>query len=161
MKTIAIVFSMFMLVSLSTNAQSKKVSKMMDSQKNRTEIYASIVNNHEFMQEFMQTMNGSEHATMMLQSNMHQNEGMMGSNENSGMMSGNMMGMMHNNMNRGMMSGSNKNDDTQSNMTKMMSQNPEMMKTCMKMMEGNMMGSNNAEDTNGPANNQEHLEHHK
>lgn len=133
----AIAFSMFMLVSLSTNAQSKKVSKMMDNQKSRTEIYNSIVNNHEFMQEFIQTMNGNEHATLMMQNNMHQNSRMMTNNQNPGM-----MGMMHNNMNSGMMGG---NKGMHGNLNKMMTQNPEMMKTCMEMMGNNMMGNNNNE----------------
>lgn len=161
MKTIAIVFSMFMLVSLSTNAQSKKVSKMMDNQKNRTEIYASIANNHEFMQEFMQAMNGSEHAAMMMQNNMHQKDGMMNGVKDSGTTGENKMGMMNGNMKCSMMSENGVKDKAQCNMAEKTSQNAEMMKTCQKMMGSDMTENNTNGEKKETGNSQEHLQHHK
>lgn len=161
MKIIAIVFSMFMLVSLSTNAQSKKVSKMMDNQKNRTEIYSSIANNHEFMQEFMQAVNGSEHATMMMQNNVHQNDGMMNGSKDSETLGDNNMGMMNGNMKCNMMSASSENHNSQCNMMKTMSQSNETMKTCQKMMGSDITENNTNGEKEETGNSQEHLQHHK
>ena len=163
MKTIAIIFSMLTFFALSSNAQSKKVAKIMDNPEARIEVYNNIMNNHELMLEFMEMMKGNEHAIMMMQNGNHQmreinsQNGTTEMNGNHQMMnSSSTMGTMKDNpgMNNEMMDKC-KGNSSMHNMAEMMAQNPEMMNTCMKMM------GNRNEETSNSVNEQEHLEHHE
>ncbi|WP_159518495.1 hypothetical protein [Sunxiuqinia indica] len=163
MKTIAIIFSMLTFFALSSNAQSKKVAKIMDNPEARIEVYNNIMNNHELMLEFMEMMKGNEHAMMMMQNGnllngeMNAKKGMAEMKCNHQMMGNtNRMGMMKDNpeMKTAMVEECNTNSNMHS-MAEMMAQNPEMMNTCMKMM------GNRNEETSNSVNEQEHLEHHE
>lgn len=169
MKTIAIIFSMLTFFALSSNAQSKKVAKIMDNPEARIEVYNNIMNNHELMLEFMEIMKGNDHATMMMQNgNLHNGElnakkGMAEMKCNHQMMNSSAtMGTMKDipGMKNEMMDICKENSSMHS-MAEMMAQNPEMMKTCMKMMGSNMMESSNEKETNISVNEKEHLEHHE
>ncbi len=169
MKSIAIIFSMLTFLALSSNAQSKKVAKIMDSPEARIEVYNNIMNNHELMLEFMEVMKGNEHAmTMMQNGNLHNGEmnakkGMAETKCNHQMMDhANSIGMMKDNpeVKTAMMEKCNANSNMH-NMAEMMAQNPEMMKTCMKQMNG-MKGENSQiNKTEEPVNQQGHEEHHE
>ncbi|QGY45846.1 hypothetical protein GM418_19855 [Maribellus comscasis] len=169
MKSISIIFSMFLFFALSSTAQSKKVARIMDNPETRSEIFNNIMNDHELMLEFMEMMKGNEHATMMMQNGNLHNGGM---NAKKGMAEtkcnhqigdhANSMGMMKDNpeMKTAMMEECNANSKMH-NMAEMMAQNPEMMKTCMKKMNG-MKGENSQiNKMEEPVDQQGHEEHHE
>ena len=69
MKTFLVIISMIGLLSFTTTGQKKDVTKLLDNQQTRTEIFNAIQNNHELMNEFMNHMKGNQHAMMMWQGN--------------------------------------------------------------------------------------------
>ena len=128
-----------MLTAISCN-QKPDVNKMLENQETKKEIFNAIADNHDYMMEFMETMQNSEHAMQMMQGNkmmMHK------------MMRGNGMQMMINdstmmksmignkNMMRQMMQHMVADSTEINSMMQMMHQKgmmtSECMQSCMKM----------------------------
>ncbi len=142
MKTIRTTTILVVVLLLTLNGYSQKtdVKALLDKPETRTEVFNSILGNHQLMMEFMTAMKGNEHAMMMMQGNnkMMGNKGGMGMNKDNKMMGqGNMMGMMKDNpeMMKNMMEMCMKDSTMRCSMAEMMTGQPEMMKT-MKMKMG-------------------------
>ncbi len=131
-------------------SQNINVNDLLEKMETRTEIYNAILNNHEHMQDFMNSAKGNQHAMLMMNQNnqlMKQadnNEGknenqMMGHDQMMGMNKGDMMNSNNMEQNRNQMMGDN-------HMMNMMKDNPEMMQNMMGSgmypMRGQMMGQN-------------------
>lgn len=139
MKTLALFISLMSFWTLNSNGQSEDVSKLLENQQTRTEIFNSILNSHTLMTEFIHAMNGNDHAMMM----MNENYSMMGNGTDTTMQMGSgyhMSGMMGQN-HQGMM-GQNHQEMMGQNHQEMMNQmmgylneNPELIPQMM----GNMM----------------------
>lgn len=129
MKTLLAIFSAAVILTAGAFTKDQDIKKLLEKPDTRREIINSILNNHEYMSEFIQAMHGNQHAMIMMNGNnqMMGNQGQMGMNGN-GQMMGNQgqMGMAGNNQ---MMS--------QSSMMNMMHNNPGMM----QMMMNNMMNT--------------------
>ena len=100
MKTIMIMISMVTFLSFNSLGQNKEITKLLNNQETRKELFSAIQNDHELMTDFMQNAKGNQHAMMMMGQNgqmMGQN-GQMGMNNKQQMMGqSDMMNMMHNN----------------------------------------------------------------
>ena len=62
----------FLLVTfwtLNSYGQNNKINGLLEKPETRTEIFNAIMNNHELMMEFMQSMKQNDHAMMMMQEN--------------------------------------------------------------------------------------------
>ena len=120
MKKTAIILSTLFLVTFNGISQKVEVKGLLEKPETRSEIFNTILNDHQLMMEFMQEMKGNEHASMMMQNEKPQMGEMMGSNPDMmKKMMGNMMDMCE------------KDSVMRSTMVDMMTQHPEMMK-CMK-----------------------------
>jgi transcriptional regulator of aromatic amino acid metabolism len=111
--------------------QKPDINSLLESQETKNEIFKTIIDNNDYMMEFMESMQNSENAMQLFQGN----KKMMGK-----MMKGKGMQMMMNDstMIRGMMRQI-MNDSTQMNsMMQMMHQkrmmSNECMQSCMQMM---------------------------
>lgn len=158
MKTIVIILSVVGLLSFSSCMQKTELPALMKNADTRSEVMNAIVNNHDYMTEFMANMNSSDHAMQMMQGegiqmmmkdsmmmmNMMSNKqimhSMMKGMMNDGKMMGTMMKMMHE---KGMMS-----EDCMESCSKMMSEKG------MDMEEMNMMGEMEKKTD------EDHAEHH-
>ncbi|QHI36576.1 hypothetical protein IMCC3317_19390 [Kordia antarctica] len=154
MRTLVIIFSIIGLITLNSCKQETDVKAMLQNSETRSEVIKTIAENHDFMTEFMENMQGNNHAMQMMQGNkkmmgtMMQGEGMQMMMKDSAMMK-QMMGnkqMMHSMMNDGKM---------MEKMMKMMHEKGMMsedcMESCTKMMgeKGmNMQGMNNMDKSN-------------
>jgi len=69
MKTLALFISMMTFWTMNIFGQSDDVNKLLENQETRTEIFNSILNNHELMTDFIHAMNNNSHAMMMMQQN--------------------------------------------------------------------------------------------
>ena len=139
-RTITTIFVAVLLLTLKGYSQKTDVKALLDKPKSRTEVFNTIMSDHQLMMEFMTAMKGNEHATMMMQSNnqMMKNKGGMGMNKDNQMMGqGNMMGMMKDNpeMMKNMMEMCMKDSTMCCSMAEMMTGQTEMMKA-MKMKMG-------------------------
>lgn len=101
MKTLALFISLMTFWTMNSFGQSDDVNQLLENQKTRSEIFNSILNNHELMTEFIHAMNKNDHATMMMRQNysmMNNNTGSVNQGENGynmpGMMGENHQGMM-------------------------------------------------------------------
>jgi len=112
MKTLISLITIFTLLTVKSYSQNSNVNALLEKQATRQEVINTILNNHEYMTEFIQAMHGNQHAMMM--------------NGNS-QMNGNNQGQMGMNNQNQMMG--------RSYMMNMMKNNPDMM----QMMMGNMM----------------------
>ena len=129
MKTITTIFIAVFFLSINGYSQNTDVKALLDKQETRTQIFNTILGNHQLMMEFMKEMKGNEHAMMMMKENkqMMNNDDKMGMNhehqtkENGKMMNHDKM------MNQGKMMDHDK-------MMIMMKENPEMMKKMMSNM---------------------------
>ena len=137
MKTLVIIISMVGCITLSSCNQTTDPSTMLENSESRTEMFKQIASNHDYMMDFMESMQTNDHAMQMMQENkemmgmmmkgegmqMMKTDSMMHSMMKDGKMMGNMMQMMHKN---GMMS-------------------EDCMKSCMSMMKdkGMNMGQMN------------------
>lgn len=141
MKTLVIIFSVFGLITLNSCNQQTNVQALLENAETRNEIVKTIAGNHDFMTEFMSTMQDNDHAMQMMQGNkmmmgkMMKGQGIQMMMKDSTMMK-QMMGnkqMMHS-----MMQGMMKDGKMMGNMMKMMSEKGMMsedcMQSCMKMM---------------------------
>jgi len=119
MKTIAIILFLAPFWATIGLAQEKNIAELLSNSETRSEIFNSILNDHQLMMDFMAAVKDNDHAMMMMQAD----SAKMGNSSMGGMnKSGEhqMMGM--------------KSDNSEM-MQQMMKENPEMMQ---KMM-GNMM----------------------
>lgn len=119
------------LLTMYSCMQKPDINSLLESQETKNEIFKTIIDNNDYMMEFMESMQNSENAMQLFQGN----KKMMGK-----MMKGKGMQMMMNDstMIRGMMRQI-MNDSTQMNsMMQMMHQkrmmSNECMQSCMKMM---------------------------
>jgi len=155
--------------------QDSDVKAMLEKPDTRKEIINAILNDHNYMTEFIQAMHGNKHAMMMMNGNgeMSGNSNMMMNQGNGqmGMMNGQypmmnqseMMNMMHQNpammrMMMGNMMNTVSTDSAMShNMVNMMYSHPQMMQMMMQMMHGNNMmnpgTAGSGTTTNPPASN--------
>lgn len=97
------------LVSLSSCNQKTDPNAMLENSETRTELFNAIASNHNYMMEFMENMQGNDHAMQMMQGSGMQlimkdsmmMKNMMQSMMKDGKMMGSMMKIMHE---KGMMS---------------------------------------------------------
>jgi hypothetical protein len=139
MKTLTLFISLMAFWTINIFGQSDDVDQLLENQKTRSEIFNSILNNHELMTEFIRAMNNNDHAMMMMREDsymMNNQTGSVNQRENGynmpGMMGGNQQGMMGGN-HQEMMGG-----NQQGMMQQMMGylhENPEMIPQMM----GNML----------------------
>ena len=146
---------MVLILSTSGFAQNSAVENVLKNQENKTELFNAIQNDHQLMTEFMQNMQGNQHAMMMWKNqqmmgqnkekNQHQMMGqdhMMGEDADYSMMDkSSMMSMMHNNpvmmqmMMNNMIDVCATDSVMSHNMVNELSQHPQMM----EMMKNQMM----------------------
>ncbi|VAW22796.1 hypothetical protein MNBD_BACTEROID01-1929 [hydrothermal vent metagenome] len=69
MKTIKLIFSMVVFIAFSGYSQNTDIKGLLDKPETRTEIFNAIVGDHGLMMELMKTMQGNEHAMMMMKGN--------------------------------------------------------------------------------------------
>ncbi len=154
MKTIRTVTTIIVAVLLFTVngfSQNADIKALLNKPETKTEVFNTIMNDHQLMTEFTTAMKGNEHAMIMMKNNnqMMQNKGEMGMNKDNDKMHQNeMMGMMKDNpkmmmnMMGNMMDMCEKDSVMGNKMANMMTDHPEMMKMCMeKMNEKGMMGT--------------------
>ena len=144
MKKLNILWSVIGLLTLVSCNQKPDVNKMLENQETKTEIFNAIVDNHDYMMGFMETMQNSDQAMQMMQyDKMMKGKRMQMMMKDSTMMKS-MMGnknMMHNMMQHMM------TDSTQMNsMMQMMHQKGMMSNECMssymkKMHQKGMMNT--------------------
>lgn len=163
MKTLVFIFSMMTFLTLNSFGQDKKIANLLKNPENRIEIFNNILNNHEFMMEFMQSMQGNKHAMTMMQSNneMMENKGGMGMNKDNKMKENpEMMQKMLGNM----MDKCKQDSAACNKMTDMMTNHPEMMEMCIKKMkekgmmdpDGKMKMMNSEGKSTGKEHNHQH-----
>jgi len=127
------------LMSLNGCKQSTDVEALLQNEETRSEILKDLVQNHDYMMEFMEQMQGSDHAMQMMQGN----KKMMGT-----MMKGQGMQMMmgDSTMMHSMMNGMMKDGEMMGEMMQMMHDKGMMSEECMqsgmKMMGDKGMGMN-------------------
>jgi hypothetical protein len=145
MKTLAIIFSMVAFIAFSGYGQSADIKGLLDKPETRTEIFNTILENHELMTEFMKNMKGNEHAMMMMEedSKMIGHDGEMEMKEDHKMMEmmkkdPEMMQKMMSNM----MEMCKQDSAMCCNMANMMTENPEMMHMKMPKMKMKEMMDN-------------------
>lgn len=100
MKTLLIIISMLLFFTINSCSQNEETARLLNNKVTRQEVFNSIQNNHDLMNEFMQNAKGNQHAMMMMQGNnqMMGQTGQMGMNNEQKMMGKSyMMDMMHNN----------------------------------------------------------------
>jgi hypothetical protein len=154
MKTITIIFVTVLLFTVNAYSQNTSVKALLDKPETRTEVFNTILGDHQLMMEFMTAMKENEHAMMMMQNSdsqikgMKENGSMESSSANHKMHQDEMMGMMKDNpemmMNMmGNMMDMCEQDSIQcKHMAEVMSDHPQMMQMCMhKMKEKGMMGA--------------------
>jgi hypothetical protein len=155
MKKVVIIFSVISLVALNSCNQKTDSKAILENSKSRTEIFDGIANNHEFMTEFMEKMQGNSPAIQMMHGNKLMMGNMMDGKGMQMMMKDSMMtknftsGMMTNpQMMQSMMGEMMKDGKTMAAMMQMMQQGGMMSKECMqssmKMMDSKGMGMMNA-----------------
>ncbi|UQD57021.1 DUF4175 domain-containing protein [Flavobacterium sp. K5-23] len=122
MKTAVIILTVIGILTLNGCNQKTDSTAILDNPETRKELFNAIGENHVFMSEFMENMQNSQHAMLMMQ----ENQKMMGN-----MTQGNGMQMMI------------KDSMTSKNMMQGMMGNPQMMKAMMgeMMKDGKMMGN--------------------
>jgi hypothetical protein len=157
MKTLISIISIIAFITLNIYGQDKDVSTLLANPESRNEIINSILNNHDYMTEFIQAMHGNEHAMMMMNSGDNvegNNQMMMGSGNHWGMSGDNqimdrnsMMNLMHQNpgmmqMMMGNMMDVVSSDSTMTNqMVNMMTSHPEIMQSMHRYNNDNTMES--------------------
>ena len=150
MRTLVIIFSVVGFMTFNSCKQEPDVQAMLENTETRSEIIKAIGDNHNFMTEFMENMQGNNHAMQMMQGNKKM-MGMMMEGEGMQMMKDSTMtkNMMHSMMKDGKMMGS---------MMQMMHKEGMMsedcMKSCMKMMGDK--GMNMDTTLNKDSNNHDH-----
>nr|NQU90284.1 hypothetical protein [Bacteroidota bacterium] len=164
MKTLAILFSMLVLLTFNGYSQNVDIKGLLDKPETRTEIFNTILNDHVLMTDFMKSMKGNEHAMMM----MKENQQMMGNDGKMEMKDEHqMMGMMKDNpemmqkMMGNMMDMSEQDSTMRNKMADMMTEHPRMMQMCMqKMKDKGMMGPDGKMKMMDAENQSGNKEHH-
>lgn len=162
MKTITFIFLLMPFWTLNSLAQNTDVTGLLDKPETKTEIFNTILNDHQLMLEFMTALKENDHAMMMMKENhsmmdpeehgssaMGEGHHMMEMKDENQMMDHDaMMGMMKDNpemmqnMMGNMMDMSEQDSTMRCKMSDMMIQHPQMMQMCMqKMKEQGMMGT--------------------
>lgn len=137
MKTLAIIFSIVGIITLNSCSPKTDTSAILENSETRIEMFTAIADNHDYMTEFMENTQNSEHGMQMMEGN----QNMMGNSEMPAMMKDslmmrNLMGnkeMMHSMMGEMMQNG-----EMMASMIKMMNENglmsEECTKSCTKLM---------------------------
>ena len=92
MKTLISLITIFTFLTVKSYSQNSNVNALLEKQETRKEIINSILNNHNYMTEFIQEMHGNQHAMMMLNGNNQmtgRKQGDMGMNGSNQMMGNN------------------------------------------------------------------------
>ena len=129
MKTLVIIISIVGFMTFSSCNQNADTSAMLENTETRNEIFDAIANNHDMMTYFMESMQGNDHATQMMQGNKEMMSNMM-MGEGKEMMMKDMMGnkeMMHS-----MMSEMIGNGEMMGTMMNTMHEKGMMSEDCMK-----------------------------
>jgi hypothetical protein len=159
MKTIALILLAIPLLVSGSKAQDKNITGLLNKEETRTEIFNTILNDHNMMSEFINAMKHNDHAMMMI------NENLPMSGNSNGMGNGSMMNhssAMGNSsmMNKSSMMGNESMDEAQTSsshhmngmansnemmnqMIKTMKENPQMMPQIM----GRMMDISESDST--------------
>ena len=69
MKTTTIILLAISLISLSSCEQKTDTNIMLENSETRTELFDAIASNHNYMTEFMDNMQGNDHAMQMMKGN--------------------------------------------------------------------------------------------
>lgn len=77
MKTTVFILSMLTVFAISGFGQNSNIPELLKKKDSRTEIFNTIMNDHELMTDFINAMKGNQHAMMMMKGN-----NMMGHDEN-------------------------------------------------------------------------------
>jgi len=134
MKTLTLIFLLMPFWALNSLGQNADVAGLLNKPETRTEIFNTIMNDHQLMMEFMNAMQDNDHALMM----MKQNHSMMNQAEEGSMQMGegnHMMGMNNENSKMSQSMGMNNENSEINHMMEMMRENPELMPNMM----GNML----------------------
>jgi hypothetical protein len=100
MKTLVIILSAIVLLSLNSCNQKADPNAVLENSETRTALFEAITSNHDHMTEFMNNMQGNNHAMQMMQGNkkmmgtMMQDGGIQMMMKDSMMMKNMMQGMM-------------------------------------------------------------------
>jgi hypothetical protein len=135
MKTLAIIFSIVGIVALNSCSQKTETKAMLQDSETRTEIFTAITESHDYMTEFMENMQNSQHAMQMMEGNQKMTGQMIKGNGMQMMMKDSMMmksfmgnqAMMQNMMGQMM-----NNGEIMANMMKMMNEKGMMSEACMQ-----------------------------
>jgi hypothetical protein len=171
MRKLGIILSVIGLLSLTGCIQETDVKAMLQDSETRSEIIKAITENHDFMMELMDNVQGNDHAMQMMQGNkkmmgnMMKGQGMQMMMKDSMMMKNMMQEMMGNMHGRqSMMNGMMKDGKMMGNMMKMMRKKGMMsedcMQSCMKMMGDKGMDMMNNNDEDFQPNEEDHSSHH-
>lgn len=132
---------MITFITINGFGQDINVDNLLGKKETRTEIYNAILNNHELMQDFMNSAKGNQHAMMMMNQNnqmMNQKDDSEGNNEHQVMGQNQMMGKNKGNRMMGSANtNDNENDNSNMGYDKMMNQmmnNPNQMQGFMTNM---------------------------
>ena len=143
MKKITILFAALLLFTINSYSQNTDVKALLDKSETRTEVFNTILNDHQLMMEFMKEMKGNQHAMMMMKENnrMMKKDGNMEMDQKHQMMNHDKMrSMMNENpemmqkMMGNMMEMCEKDSTMCSKMTDMIVQHPELMKAIMQKL---------------------------
>jgi hypothetical protein len=121
MKTLAIILFITPFWIMNGLAQEKKVEDLLNDEETRSEIFKTILNNHQLMVDFMEAMRDNDHAMMMMQ-------------RNPGMMGNSSMGGMKMNNEHQMMQMKNENSEAMNQMMGIMKENPQIIPEIMGRM---------------------------
>lgn len=81
MRTLVIICWVMGLLTLNSCNQKPDTNSILANSKTRIEIYNAIVNDHNFMPEFMKNMQSSDHAMQMMMKDSMMMSNMMGNND--------------------------------------------------------------------------------
>jgi len=159
MKTITFIFLLMPFWTLNNLAQNTDVTGLLDKPETRTEIFNTILNDHQLMMEFMNAMKKNDHAMMM----MKENSSIMGDDSKGDMEMGDEHHMMRMMMDS-MMVMCEQDSIMCNEMIDMMSEHPHMIQMSMqKIKEKSMMepsGKMKMMESKAPEESNEH-HHHK
>jgi hypothetical protein len=92
MKTTTIILLAISLISLSSCEQKTDTNIMLENSETRTELFDAIASNHNYMTEFMDNIQGNDHAMQMMKGNQNIMGNMM-KDEDVNMMNDSLMSM--------------------------------------------------------------------
>lgn len=121
MKAITLIILLVTFSAVDGLAQEKDIAGLLNNTETKSEIFNTILNDHQLMMDFMDAMKSNDHAMMMMR-------------ENAAMMGNQSMEGMHMNGEHKMMGMNNDNSEMMHQMMGMMKENPELIPEMMSNM---------------------------